>query len=172
MIEILSFFDGEYVLRDENNVVIARDNSLLQPGKYYIDSPYPFIVNNETTLVRAMSSSNTGPRTNAFRNAVRERDGRCVITGEVALGALHVDWVGFEAAHIFPLAYEQHWKNKNFARWITISPIAGGTIKIVQNGMLLDRTVTKLLYFGYDTKRIAGKHLDSRFLDDPQRPPE
>ena len=39
MIEIVFFFDGEYVLRDENNVVIARDNSLLQPGKYYIDSP-------------------------------------------------------------------------------------------------------------------------------------
>jgi len=33
---------------------------------------------------------------------VRERDGRCVITGEEAIGD---DFTGLEAAHIFPLAH-------------------------------------------------------------------
>jgi len=26
------------------------------------------------------------------------------------------------------------------------------------------------VHFGFDSKNIAGKHLDQRFLDDPQRP--
>jgi hypothetical protein len=28
------------------------------------------------------------------------------------------------------------------------------------------------LHFGFDSEEIAGKHLDQRFLDDPQRPPD
>jgi hypothetical protein len=79
-----------------------------------------------------------------FQSAVRLRDRRCIITGEVALGAQYDDWIGFEAAHIFPLAYEEHWRNNNFARWISIPPTTGGTINSVQNGMLLDCTIHKL----------------------------
>jgi hypothetical protein len=72
-----------------------------------------------------------------FREAVRLRDRRCIITGKVALGAQYDFWEGFEAAHIFPLAYEQHWRNNNFSRWITIRPAIGGDINSVQNGILL-----------------------------------
>jgi hypothetical protein len=28
------------------------------------------------------------------------------------------------------------------------------------------------VHFGYDSEDIAGRHLDRRFLDDPQRPPD
>ena len=44
---------------------------------------------------------------------------------------------GFEAAHIFPLAYEGYWKDYNYDSWITIPPEKGGTINSVQNGILL-----------------------------------
>jgi hypothetical protein len=30
----------------------------------------------------------------------------------------------------------------------------------------------KIVHFGFDVLGIAGKHLDQRFLDDPQRPPD
>ena len=80
----------------------------------------------------------------AFRDAVRSRDRRCVVTKEVALGAQYDRWTGFEAAHIFPLAYEGYWRDNNFARWISIPPVRGGTIKSVQNGILLDCTIHKL----------------------------
>jgi predicted restriction endonuclease len=80
----------------------------------------------------------------AFRNAVRLRDRRCIITGKVALGAQYGTWRGFEAAHIFPLAYEEHWRNNNFARWISIPPITGGTINSIQNGMLLRSDIHEL----------------------------
>ena len=53
------------------------------------------------------------------------------------LGAPYDDWGGFEAAHIFPLAYEEYLKNHSFARWISIHSAAGGSINSIHNGMLL-----------------------------------
>ena len=72
------------------------------------------------------------------------RDHRCVISGEKAIGAPYDDWTGFEAAHIFPLAYEGHWTEHNYNRWITIQPESGGTINSVQNGMLLRSDIHQL----------------------------
>jgi hypothetical protein len=69
---------------------------------------------------------------------------RTVITGKVALGAPYGNWTGFESAHIFPLAYEEYWKNNNFARWISIHPTTGGSINSIQNGMLLGSTIHDL----------------------------
>ena len=83
-----------------------------------------------------------------FRDAVRERDGRCVITGRRAL-SVRGAWTGFEAAHIFPLAYEGHWKDHNYSRWITIQPVTGGSINSMQNGMLL-RSDIHQLFDSYD----------------------
>ena len=53
-------------------------------------------------------------------------------------------FVGFEAAHIFPLAYEGHWIDYNFGRWITQVPEVGGSINSVQNGLLLSNEVHHL----------------------------
>ncbi len=96
-----------------------------------------------------MSSQHTGPRVQAFRDAVRLRDRRCVVTGEQYLG--DDDWLGFEAAHIFPLAFEGLWNDHNYGRWIK-SPsngeeIKGGKINSVQNGLLLDGTIHTLFDF-------------------------
>jgi hypothetical protein len=55
----------------------------------------------------------------------------------VALSADHGFWTGFEAAHIFPLAYEQYWNDYAYSRWITVPATSGGSINSVQNGMLL-----------------------------------
>ena len=50
----------------------------------------------------------SGPSVAEFRDAARQRDQRCLITGESAMNARGF-WAGFQAAHIFPLAYESHW---------------------------------------------------------------
>ena len=76
-----------------------------------------------------------GTRTQAFTDAIRLRDRRCVITGQEYLD--DDNWPGFEAAHIFPLAYEQNWASHNYGRWISILPDRGGSINSVQNGLLL-----------------------------------
>ena len=64
-----------------------------------------------------------------------------MISGEEADRADYNDWSGFEAAHIFPLAHEDVWKQCNFGRWISILLAKGGPINSVQNGMLLTSTL-------------------------------
>ncbi|KAH8652735.1 HNH endonuclease-domain-containing protein [Tricladium varicosporioides] len=189
MIEVIVFFDGEYVLRNESDITIEKDDSPLLPGSYYINSPDPIYINNETPLTRLISQQ-TGTRVQAFRDAVRTRDRRCVITGREAVSGYRNNWTGFEAAHIFPLAFEGLWKDLNYGRWILTPPdgeeIRGGKINSVQNGLLLDSAIHqlfdmywfsinpddnyKIVCFDLDTHNIAGRHLDQRLLDDPQRP--
>ena len=38
MIEIFVIFNGEYILRNESDIMIEKDDSILLPGNYYIDS--------------------------------------------------------------------------------------------------------------------------------------
>jgi hypothetical protein len=112
----------------------------------------PIHINNETLLLRTISLQ-SGTRVRAFTDAVRSRDRRCVITGEEYLN--DDEWWGLEAVHIFPLAYEQHWKEHNYDRWISIPPggeeIKGGTINSVQNGLLLDSAVHQ----GFDMYKFS-----------------
>lgn len=144
------------------------------------------IVNNEPWLVRT-TSLHTGTRVAAFRDSIRERDRGCVITGRVALDAEYGDWTGFQAAHIFPLAYEGNWREHGLSRWITIPPAteSAGSINSVQNGMLLKADIHarfdsyafsinpddnfKIVCFACDGDGIAGTHLDQQFLIDPRR---
>jgi hypothetical protein len=39
MIEIFVIFNGEYILRNESDITIDKDDSIVLPGNYYIDSP-------------------------------------------------------------------------------------------------------------------------------------
>jgi hypothetical protein len=104
-------------------------------------------VSDVRCLVRTISVSG-GTRVRSFRDEVRERDRRCAITGKEAVNADLGSWSGFEAAHIFPLAYEEHWTANGFGRYITIDPPAGGSINSVQNGLLL-RADIHAMFDGY-----------------------
>jgi hypothetical protein len=158
MVEIIVIATSDFTLRNESDVVIEKDSSSLQPGNYYIHAPRkflgsftniqvtklkvePFDLSDELLLSRALSLQ-TGTRVQAFRDAVRLRDRRCVITGEEYLD--DDNWTGFEAAHIFPLAYEQHWASYSFSRWISILPDRGGSINSIQNGLLLRSDIHQL----------------------------
>lgn len=101
-----SLINSGFTLQNESNITIMKDRNQLVPGNYYSHSDQPFDINNEILPSRTISQQ-SGIRTQAFRNTVRSRDQRCVITREK-----HIDnnpWTGFEAAHIFPLACEEHW---------------------------------------------------------------
>ena len=80
-----------------------------------------------------------GNRSKSFSGSVRQRDLACIITGtEPRFGPLG-PWYMFEAAHIFPLAYEQYWNDNKFYEWVRIPPAtpSDGMINSVQNGILL-----------------------------------
>jgi len=185
MVEILVLFASSFELRDGDDTKIKKNDDPLRPGKYYIHAPDPFSINDEAWLVRTISNA-SGTRVQSFRDAVRERDGRCVISGNVAVMAQFDVWDGFQAAHVFPIAYEGHWKDHGYDRWITIQPDNGGAINSVQNGMLLRNDIHhlfdtynlsinpddnyKIVFFALDAYGLAGKHLDQTFINDPQRP--
>ena len=94
-------------------------------------------LSDEVPLVRTISLA-TGTGVKAFRDAVRTRDDRCIISGTMVPRKNNIShYQYFDAAHVFPLAYEDHWKSHDFGRWITKQPETGGTINSVQNGLLL-----------------------------------
>jgi hypothetical protein len=127
MVEIL--IECDFSLIDDSGTKINRDDNPLQAGNYFIDADgrllcilfmitwlklrlidkqvEPFSLNDEPVVIRAPSHQ-SGTRVQAFTEAVRQRDRRCVVSGERAVNAWRGLWTGFEAAHIFPLAHEGH----------------------------------------------------------------
>jgi len=95
-------------------------------------------VTDEVPLICAVSLP-SGTRVESFRDAVFQRDQRCVITGKQAMFGHVGRWMGFEATHIFPLAYERQWNDCNLSRLITVPPAneSHGSINSVQNGIML-----------------------------------
>jgi len=95
-------------------------------------------VTDEVPLI-VTTSLPSGADVASFSEAVRERDQRCIITGRPVVLARFGFWIGFEAAHIFPLAYGKHWNDCNYSRFITIPPEdeSHGSINSLQNGILL-----------------------------------
>ncbi|KIW81612.1 hypothetical protein Z517_04638 [Fonsecaea pedrosoi CBS 271.37] len=176
MIEIIVIFPSPFSLQNENETTIERDDHPLQPGKYYIVAKGSFELNNEPWLVRTISLA-TGTRVAAFAEAIRSRDRQCIISGAPVPTFNGISfWDSFEAAHIFPLAYEGHWKTQDYSRWITIQPEKGGSINSVQNGLLLRRDIHsqfdayliainpddnyKVVAFG-----PAGENIEGRFFE-------
>lgn len=95
-------------------------------------------MSDEPWFARLLSHSVSG-REDVFRNEVRARDRKCVISGDVNEGAPWDVWAGFQAAHVFPLQKESLWVQHDYGRWITNMDSASGVSRInsVQNGLLL-----------------------------------
>ena len=64
------------------------------------------LVSDEPWVQRLPSHKNVSGREDVFRNGIRARDGKCVISGMVNKSAYRDSWAGFDAAHIFPLEKE------------------------------------------------------------------
>ncbi|OBT63892.1 hypothetical protein VE03_06593 [Pseudogymnoascus sp. 23342-1-I1] len=86
------------------------NNDIIRPGFYILLSPdrepINIPVSQEMPLPRTLSRSLPGSSTplspgEKFCNRVRDRDGRCVITGREA----DFDFTALEATHIFPVAH-------------------------------------------------------------------
>jgi len=135
MLEIFCLFRDTFELHDKDGQLVEKDEAQLQPGNYYIVTQGTIILTNEVPLLRTISLQ-SGTRVAAFRDEVRARDGRCILSGHRPAPGR---WIGLEAAHIFPLAYEGYWNDRNYDRWITIPPAndSHGLINSVQNGILL-----------------------------------
>ncbi|KAJ8100800.1 HNH endonuclease-domain-containing protein [Lipomyces tetrasporus] len=138
---IVSAHPYDVYLRGTDTPVRPTDEPL-QAGKYDIkpDSPYGRVfITNEWCITRILSQTVSG-RDEAFRQRVRERDRKCVITGVAnpdRLVALN-DWSSYHAAHIFPLSGEDWFIRNSFSRWSTNRAGERDTgINSCQNGLLM-----------------------------------
>lgn len=97
-------------------------------------------VTDELWLFRTYSNSISG-RESAFRDGIRERDRKCMISGRGGLLASSGVWTKLEAAHVFPLESEKLWNQFGYSRWITNMNETTGISKVnsVQNGLLMKR---------------------------------
>ncbi|KAG0639261.1 hypothetical protein HOY80DRAFT_1016005 [Tuber brumale] len=191
MLEIFCFFTDTFHLHDDRKQVVERDGQQLQPGNYFVVTNGSVRVTDEVPLTRTTSSPSR-TRVASFRDAVLQRDQRCIITGMRAVLAHVGRWRGFEATHIFPLAYESQWNDCNYGRLIIVPPTneSHGSINSVQNGITLtsdmheffasyDLAINpddkyKIVCFTSDLTNyhIAGRQLDPMFTENPLRPPD
>lgn len=97
-------------------------------------------VNNEPWIHRILSHNISGQE-DAFRDQVRARDKRCVVSGMV--NPFTSRWPYHEAAHIFPFEREDYWREHGYSRWVTNmdDTIGKSTIDSCQNGLLLSKAV-------------------------------
>ncbi|KAJ9266269.1 hypothetical protein DTO195F2_1384 [Paecilomyces variotii] len=127
-----------------SNTPITRTNQPLQRGSYILHprtAGEQVEISDEQWHPRTLSLSNT-PTEDAFRDQVRTRDRRCVITGRINQDADVGIWTGFEAAHIFPLALDPLFISQGFAQLITYNDPPG--VDSPQNGILLRADIHSL----------------------------
>jgi len=185
MLQIICLFGNTFELHDEDGQLVEKDEAQLQPGNYYIVTQGTITLTNEVPLLRT-TSLQPGTRVAPFRDEVRARDGRCILSSYRPFPGT---WEAMQATHIFPLAYEGYWNDHNYGRWITIPPAneSHGLINSVQNGILLksdmhdffdcyDLTINpddkyKIVCFAVDSLQLnLPDRLDQTFLDNPRRP--
>ncbi|CCX12136.1 Similar to hypothetical protein CPC735_035660 [Coccidioides posadasii C735 delta SOWgp]; acc. no. XP_003071005 [Pyronema omphalodes CBS 100304] len=82
MMEILLTEAPPRVQERTSGHVVATTNNLLQPGEYDVYCDSPIEVSNEPWVHRLISHNLSG-REDAFRDGIRSRDGKCVISGLV-----------------------------------------------------------------------------------------
>ncbi|EEP82136.1 predicted protein [Uncinocarpus reesii 1704] len=157
--------------------VITHTTHVVELGDYDVSSAGPIQVTDEASTLRVPSHSISG-RENHFRDGVRARDGRCVITGVLNPLAPFRKWFGFKAAHVFPLQHEGIWIDQGCGRWVTNMPneVGASLINSTQNGLLLRGDVHdffdsyllsinpddgyKIISFGPDYLGVDGRILD------------
>ncbi|KAK9359996.1 hypothetical protein V1504DRAFT_440779 [Lipomyces starkeyi] len=127
-------------------------------------------ITDEPCITRVYSSKESA-RTEKFRNQVRERDGKCVISGTVNTGAYRDFWWGFEAAHIFPLSEGQLFVDSGLHCWITNREGESDSgINSCQNGLLMQSSIHQGFdsFFSFDDDPFT---VDGRILDPICRTP-
>ncbi|KAL2114691.1 hypothetical protein VUR80DRAFT_1 [Thermomyces stellatus] len=174
------------ISRSTERVVSAVD-STLEPGDYLVTCESEIHLSVEPWVHRIISHSVSG-REDQFRDGIRARDSKCVISGILNLNAPY-DWTSWEAAHIFPLEKEDLWIRYDYCRWITNMDDSVDMSKVnsVQNGFLLQSNIHKLfdqylisvnpddnykiISFRRDAHGIDGRVLDPVCCnpDDPHR---
>ncbi|KAK9321852.1 HNH endonuclease-domain-containing protein [Lipomyces orientalis] len=181
MLKIVIAADCPYRVRfRETEVPISPDDDgPLESGHYDIvtDTPGGRIwLTGERCIARSFSRTASN-RDCRFREQLRQRDGKCVITGLVNRAAFIDEWTTFEAAHIFPLSHEELFRSLGYPQYVNNRCDDSPTgINSCQNGLLMRSNIHqqfdsfnfaidldddyKITCFRIDLDGIDGRALD------------
>ncbi|KAH8812942.1 hypothetical protein F5884DRAFT_319047 [Xylogone sp. PMI_703] len=166
---------GRYMVLDHNrNQIHVRLTSESAPRRVYSGSP--------TSSQSYIGRNNLQGH---FRDGLRDRDGKCVISGEI--DSFDDDpYLGLEAVHIYPVSKVVEWNGQQCRqRWITdttpANQIGLSGLYSLQNGLLLECGLHKkwdsfgigvdpdedfkIIYFGADSRKIGGRYLQRSAVD-------
>ncbi|KAK9323923.1 HNH endonuclease-domain-containing protein [Lipomyces orientalis] len=147
MLEVIICANSPYSvwLRGTDNPLAPTDDPL-ESGHYDIVCSIPggiIWVTDERCIARPFSRT-VSKRDSRFRQQVRSRDRKCVITGIINPAAYRNDWTSFVAAHIFPLSHEQLFMRLNYPQYVTYrSGETDTAINSCQNGLLMRSHIHK-----------------------------
>ncbi|KAG0136014.1 HNH endonuclease-domain-containing protein [Tuber indicum] len=121
--------------------VVSGINSRLAVGTYDIHCDSPVQLSNEPWIHRVILYNVSG-REDTFRDGIRARDGRCVISGAINMSA-PFRWASFEAAHVFPLGSKNLWIERGYGQYVTDmdDTVGVSNINSCQNGFLLSQHI-------------------------------
>lgn len=128
-----------YRIQDEDGETVPRNKQQLKEGGYIVVAG-SVIVTDEIPLRRTGPSVETGTRLASFCDAVRKRDGKCVITGNPAVLGHMGRFRHLDACHVFPLAHKGKWDELRYDSLFDrlINKSDGYYLNSVRNGILLD----------------------------------
>ncbi|KAG0131612.1 hypothetical protein HOY82DRAFT_646238 [Tuber indicum] len=138
------------VQEPESSHIVSRTEAPLQVGVY--DSSIQI---SDEPWVHRLISHKTASGENSFRDDIRNRDRKCVISG-ISIPKMHIqsnNWTTFEAAHIFPPDHPNLWIQYDYERWIAGKDDANESSKIhsPRNGFHLRLDVQQM----FDQYRIS-----------------
>ncbi|PUU78812.1 ankyrin repeat-containing domain protein [Tuber borchii] len=136
---------------------VPKDSDQAKTGNYNILTLATITVTNDNPLKQTIYP-HRGIRTAAFADYVYERDSECTFTGR-PLTYKFKPRISFNAVHIYPLKYEEHWRAKGCNAWITSPPadLSVGMMNSVQNGMCL----TPAAHILFDTFQVSINPVDN-----------
>ncbi|KAK6350054.1 hypothetical protein TWF696_006303 [Orbilia brochopaga] len=159
--------------------MVTECSVLLETGDYDLSSEGLITISDEPWVPRLITHVSSS-RDRQFRMEVRQRDGKCVISGLENRRADLEDWRGFDACHIVPLHLESWLVQQHYDSWIT-DETSSAKINSPQNGLLLSSSVHqdfdayivsvnpddgyKIFCFSRDNLGVDGRILDPVCLD-------
>lgn len=95
---------------------------------------------DEEWVPRIFSHSSSDQDTQ-FCDAVRQRDGGCMVSNVPNLRSQANMWQAFEASHVFPLEHESPWLSIDCEQWIANMDVVLGNEVIGNYGIIVQSTI-------------------------------
>ncbi|KAG0634179.1 hypothetical protein HOY80DRAFT_987738 [Tuber brumale] len=129
--------------------IVSRTEVPLQVGVYDIYCEASIQVSDEPWVHRLISHEITSSE-DSFRNDIRNRDRKCVISG-ISIPEIFTqsnNWTAFEATHIFPPERSSLWIQYDYGRWIAgkDGTTESSNINSPRNRLLLGLNVQQMFH--------------------------